>query len=280
MPLPAGTGLTRTRVRRPAPRGSRSRSTAAPGSPRGSWRTGSPGAATLPPQPRARLGLPRGRDRRALGALPGRRPALLPAAPEPRAAPPRRDSRSPRTRRLRWHPSRRAARDAPRRGQGDGDAGGRLRQPRPVALHLPPLLGGRRHRPETPHRLARPLPRRDRHHGQPAAGALARRRPPARARDREGAGRDARRPPTSTASRPPACPRSRSRTGCSQAAAHSAASTRVGRDQALAPGRLGGAAVAGPPRPARASSAPTSTLRSPTRSRPTRSRTGSPGSRR
>ena len=119
--------------------------------------------------PRHRL--PAGRRRRAVAALSGRRPAL------PRS-----------TARARGHgrhavhrgrapalaPGARAARAAARRGQGLGAAGGRLRPSRPVALHLAPLLGGRRDRPAAADRLARPLPRRRRRAGQPAAGPVDR----------------------------------------------------------------------------------------------------------
>ncbi len=73
--------------------------------------------------------------------------------------------------------------------------------------------------------------------------------------------------------------RSRSRTGCSSRRARSAASmppatTRRSARRARRPSRRTSSAGGC------ASSAPTSTLRSPTRSRPTSSRTGSPGSRR
>ena len=47
----------------------------------------------------------------------------------------------------------------------------------PVALHVPPLLGGRRARPAAPLGLAGPLPRPARGAGQPAPGADARLRP-------------------------------------------------------------------------------------------------------
>ena len=61
--------------------------------------------------------------------------------------------------RLRWHPAAAGAGDPPRRGQGQRLPGDRLRPPRPVALHLAPLLRDRRARDRFPHRLARPLPR-------------------------------------------------------------------------------------------------------------------------
>ena len=53
-------------------------------------------------------------------------------------------TRSPRTRRLRWHPNAAPLRDLHAAGQADRDPGDRLRRPQPVALHLAPLLGGRR----------------------------------------------------------------------------------------------------------------------------------------
>ncbi len=277
MPLPAGTGLTRTTFVAQAA----GLALAIYGGTRLSSRfleDGIAGAATLPPAARPRLGLPRGRDRRPLGALPGRGPPLPAAAPEPRAArlvgaPVRRGFPAP------LAPVGRAARDAARRGQGDGAADGRLRPPRQVALHLPPLLGGRRHRPAAAHRLARPLPRRDRLHGQPAPGALARLRPPAGARDCARAGRVARQPRQLRLLRPR-----------SAAVPARGPDARVGGHARRRP--CGRPRPGAPPGRARrrsrrtssaagcASSAPTSTLRSRTRSRPTSSRTVSPGSRR
>ena len=57
-------------------------------------------------------------------------------------------------------PDRRRPRHPARRGQGLRLPGDRLRPPRPVALHLAPLLRDRRARRRLPHRLAGPLPRR------------------------------------------------------------------------------------------------------------------------
>ena len=65
-------------------------------------------------------------------------------------------------------------RDLHARRQGHGDPGDRLRRPEPVALHVAPLLGGRRAQPGRPRRLDGPLPRPARRRRQPAAGALAR----------------------------------------------------------------------------------------------------------
>ena len=66
--------------------------------------------------------------------------------PTARARRRRRDRRSPRTAGLQLAPVARPARAAPRRGQGQRDPGDRLRPPEPVALHVAPLLGGRRDR--------------------------------------------------------------------------------------------------------------------------------------
>ena len=71
-------------------------------------------------------------------------------------------------------PAARADPRAARGGQGHGDPGDRLRPPQPVALHLAPLLGGRRAQRGRPRRLDGPLPRPARRRRQPAAGALAR----------------------------------------------------------------------------------------------------------
>ncbi len=56
-------------------------------------------------------------------------------------------------------PARRAARPAARRGQGQRDADGRLHRPQPVALHEPPLLGGRCDPGRPDDGLDGPLPR-------------------------------------------------------------------------------------------------------------------------
>ena len=79
---------------------------------------------------------------------------------------------SPRTPRLQLAPGRREPGDPARRGQGQRLPGDRLRPPRPVALHLAPLLRDRRARRRLPHRLAGPLPRPRRRRRQPAAGPL------------------------------------------------------------------------------------------------------------
>ena len=56
----------------------------------------------------------------------------------------------------------------------DRDPRDRLRRPEPVALHLAPLLGGRRDRPRRADRLGRAATGPPRRRGQPAAGPLAR----------------------------------------------------------------------------------------------------------
>ena len=63
------------------------------------------------------------------------------------------------TRRCSGTPTRAPLRDLHKRGQGHRAAGDRLHGPEPVALHLAPLLGGRRARPVRPRRLDGPLPR-------------------------------------------------------------------------------------------------------------------------
>ena len=94
------------------------------------------------------------------------RPWRCRPAPEPR---------SPRTRSLRWNPAAASLRRPAPGGQDVGAAGSRLLEPRPVALHLAPLLGGRRPAAERGHRLDGPAARPDRHRRQPASGTLARR---------------------------------------------------------------------------------------------------------
>ena len=59
--------------------------------------------------------------------------------------------------RLQWHPAARAAQGAARGGPAHGDPGDRLLHPEPVALHVAPLLRGRRAQRGGADRLARPL---------------------------------------------------------------------------------------------------------------------------
>ncbi len=75
------------------------------------------------------------------------------------------------------------------REEGDGAAGRRLHTRRPVALHLPPLLGGRGDGGLASDGLARTVPRPGREEGQPAPGTLARRHARPCPRDRQGSRR-------------------------------------------------------------------------------------------
>ena len=85
-------------------------------------------------------------------------------------------------------PGREVVRGPPRRGQDDRAPGRRLREPRPVALHLASLLGGRRSAAPRDQRLDGPPAGHDRHRGQPAPGPVARRLAVAGARQPVGAG--------------------------------------------------------------------------------------------
>ena len=151
-----------------------------------------------PAQPVLVIGVPAGRRGCALAALSGRRPALSQAA--------HRRSRSTggtpfaEDRAADVAPGARADRPAVRRGQGQRAAGGRLRPSRPVALHLPPLLGGGGDRSAAADRLDGPLPRRRRDARQPVAGAVADGLAAADARHGQGAGRRDRRARASTTS--------------------------------------------------------------------------------
>ena len=187
MPTPAGTGLSR--------RSFVARSVGLALSVYGAGRLqffdeGIAAAATRARAARARLGVPAGRRGCALAALSGRRPAVPQAAHRPRA-----DRRHAVRRGLAADvaPGARADRPAVRRGQGQRAAGGRLRPSRPVALHLPPLLGGGGDRPAAADRVDGALSRRCRDARQPVAGTVAHRVAAADARDREGAGRRDRR---------------------------------------------------------------------------------------
>ena len=102
-------------------------------------------AATAGTAERARRRLPHGGHRRALRALPGRATRCITSC-----ARTSRSRRTPGQRSARTPPAlasdRKRPRHAARGGQGLGDPGDRLRQQRRVALHLAPLLGGRRDR--------------------------------------------------------------------------------------------------------------------------------------
>ena len=101
--------------------------------------------------------------------------------PTPGAPARRRRPRSARTRACAGTRRPRRSPTSTPAGKVTRDAGGRLREPRPVALHLAPLLGGRRPDPERDQRLARAAARHDRDRRQPAAGT---RRSTARSRRR------------------------------------------------------------------------------------------------
>ena len=187
MPAPAGTGLNR--------RSFLLRSSAAMLSVYGASKLGfgdlqrghRPGGGRERPRPR--LDLPRRRLRLALGAR-ADRPTPPTASLRPTLALPdgRRHARSPRTTRLRWNPAAAAVRRPAPGGQDVGAAGDRLLEPRPVALHLAPLLGGRRPAAARGHRLDGAPARPDRHRRQPASGSLARRLALAGAGQPHGAG--------------------------------------------------------------------------------------------
>ena len=182
--------------------------------------------------------------------------------------------------RLRWHPTAGGLSTLHAEGKVSVHPGDRLRQQRQVALHLAPLLGGRRDRRDAPHRLARPVPRpRGRGRTTRSRGSRSTRRSSRRSRRRRCPWRRSR-PPTSTRSRRPGFRRTRSRRRCSRRRRTSAPRTRSPR----MPGSRQAGAIALESHHlyyrARQRSSTGSTARSPTRRRPTRSRTGSPGSRR
>ena len=83
----------------------------------------------------------------------------------------------------------RAAQDPARAEPDDGDPRDRLLEPEPVALHLAPLLRGRRAQRVRPGRLDGPLAGPQRPRRQPAPGPVARHHAGARARRRADAGR-------------------------------------------------------------------------------------------
>ena len=177
MPLPAGTGLTRRKFV------AKSLGLALSVYGAGKLQFFDEGIANAPRRPElADPGqrLPAGRRRLALAPLPAGRPALREVPHRPRG---HRRHTVHRGSDALLEPGARAARAVARRGQGDRAAGDRLRPSRPVALHLPPLLGGRRHRSASADGLARPLPRHRRRGGQPAAGPLDHRQPRAVAGD-------------------------------------------------------------------------------------------------
>ena len=190
MPLPAGHGAlaaaasSRTgsarRSRCTAPRGSACRRS------RRASRRRRPAAAAG-----VRLGVPRGRRGRRSRCC--RRRAIRSTGSCARRSASRAARRSPRIRGSSGIRRRAGSRSCTASSKVTVMPAVGYTHPEPVALHVAPLLGGRRDRHAAEHRLARPLPRRGRHDGQPAPGRLVRRHARAGARDREGAGRGDRR---------------------------------------------------------------------------------------
>ena len=157
---------------RPAP-GSRAAASCSPRAGARCCRSTAPGGcSTRPPSRRAsrsaaggrrgagaRQRLPAGRHRLDVGPLPRRRPAL-PRSTARRSRSPRAPApRSPRTRACIWHPL--AAPLAQLHGEGKVSVMPTIgyTDPEPVALHEPPLLGGRRDPGRPADRLDGPLPR-------------------------------------------------------------------------------------------------------------------------
>ena len=144
MPAPAGTGLSRRsfllRTRRPRAERLR-RQPAEPARVRRRDRRGrgQPGQG-------ARLGLPRGRHRRALGPRAGRRRPATGSCARPCGSSPGRGRPGPRTRGCTGIPSAAPLHQLHGEGKVTVFPGDRLHERRPVPLHLPPLLGGRRAR--------------------------------------------------------------------------------------------------------------------------------------
>ena len=240
---PPGTGLDR-RSSSPAAPGSRSRSTAARRSCRARSRRGSRRQPRPGPQRVLVSRLPRRRRRLALDAVPGRRPAVPQAAPAARARRVGRRCPSPRTPRSAGIRRSRRSRRCTARARSPSCPGVGYDRPEPVALHLAPLLGGRRDDEQLAHRLARPLPRPRRARRQPAAGPLARRRASSRrSRRRECRSPRSTGPTASTSGR--GTSGATSRTGCSTRSARSARS-RTGGDPALAQATRGRAPVGQP----------------------------------
>ena len=222
----------------------------------------------------ARHGLPRRRHRLAVRPLPVRRSRVPPAAPEARARRTR-GSSSRRTRACAGIRPPPAFHTLHAEGKLAVLPGRRVHERRPVALHVAPLLGGRRHRSAAPDRLARPLPRPRRQGRQPAPGREPRRRALALARDGEEAGRGAERRRATTRSGRRAST-ARSRTACSSAigALGSLARPRQGARAARGRSPSSRTACASSSRPSTADSS----RRSRTRSRTTASRIRWPAS--
>ena len=180
MPVPAGAGHrspalpARARpagcCRCTAPAGSAS---AAARCPRGSPRR--PSARRRRARSWSRSSSPGGIDSLSVLLRPRTRP-ITSCAPTLAVRRPRRDTPFTRGSEPQLGPGGGGVRPAPRRRQGDRVPGDRLQRPGPVALHLPPLLGGRRGRHAPGHRLDGPLPRPRRQPDQPPSGPVDGRR--------------------------------------------------------------------------------------------------------
>ena len=207
MPLPAGTGLTRRDVRlahgRARARGLRRRRAQLVRVRRRDRARRVRGGRD---EQGARLGLPRRRDRRALRALPGRRPDVLLAAPEPRARADDRDARTPRTAACAGIPP--TASIATLHGEGKVSVIPAIGYANSDQSHFTSRHYWEVGATDATLRtgwLGRYLDKIGTRR-QPAAGALARRRAPAGARDRRRCRSRRSRRPTSTRSRRPASP--------------------------------------------------------------------------
>ena len=184
--------------------------------------------------------------------------------------------RSRQDNRLRWHPT--AGGLSTLHGEGKISvipAIGYVEQRR-VALHVAPLLGGRRDRRDAADRLARPLPRPRR--ARPTTrcrGSRSTSRSSRRSRRRRCRSRRSR-PPTSTRSRRPGLPAHPLEASMLQEAANIGAAHATSSDAGPRDRRVDRARVAPPLQRARRVQVRLQLERSSTRPRPTRSRTGSP----
>ena len=142
MPLPAGTGLSRRSFVASEPRRDARRLRRLAARPRRVRGRASRCRRDVARAAGARQHLPRGRRRRALGALAAGRPALPQAAPEARAQ--RRAAAFAEDNRLHWHPATAGLAQLYGEQKVARHAGRRLHERRPEPLHVAPLLGGRR----------------------------------------------------------------------------------------------------------------------------------------
>ena len=215
MPAPAGSGLSRRSFLLSARPGLR------PGRLRGGPRSarGLRGRGSRVPRPprRDRCSSPCSSTAAPTRSRCSSRPATPPMRSCARRSRCRPDSGTPFAEdgRLRWHPALEPLAQLHAEGKVIDAAGDRLHARRPVALHLAPLLGGGRDEHAADDRLARPLPRPDRHRRQPGPGPLARRPAPAGARHGPCA-RGRRRGPDRRTRWTPRTSGARSRAGCSR----------------------------------------------------------------